>query len=261
MSLVPEKLFVNLYPKAIGTCVGAAYETREEADRYANSHRLLCVELGARSANAVILSDSVLAKLNSLAKKHETGIVQVIESALAIHEAIPNEVRVLLPPSVCRRASHQVRNRGRGSLPWLSDGGDAVTLTPEQNEILDLRDKVADLQEMVASLRGALGADEIMFPLEWKLSRQEADALRCLYKSENGFRNHNTIHSAIAKSGDAVTHPHIVAVTICRLRKSLANADIDIGINTRRGEGYELPAGSRAVLEQHIQRHVGEVAV
>lgn len=133
-----------------------------------------------------------------------------------------------------------------------------MTLSKEQNEILDLRDKVHELEEQVIALRRLLGAHEIMFPLDWKLTRQEAEALRCLYKSDNGFRDHNTIHTAIAKSGDAMTGPHIVMVTICRLRKSLKT--VGVFINTRRGHGYELPAESRAILEQHIQRPAGEVA-
>lgn len=50
MSLLPTSLFVNLYPKSIGPCVGAAFETQADADRCANSHRIACVELGVHAA-------------------------------------------------------------------------------------------------------------------------------------------------------------------------------------------------------------------
>jgi hypothetical protein len=96
MTTAPEKLFVNLYPPAIGPCVGSAYPTKEDADRHANSHRLLCVELGARTANAVVVSDTCHAVLTDLAKKNGRDIAWIIENSLAIHRAIPNEIRTLL---------------------------------------------------------------------------------------------------------------------------------------------------------------------
>jgi hypothetical protein len=96
MNLVPDKLFVNLYPKSIGPCVGSAFETKADADKCANSHRLLCVELGARVATSVVLSELCHAVLTDLAKKNNREIAWVVENSLAIHRAIPNEIRGLL---------------------------------------------------------------------------------------------------------------------------------------------------------------------
>lgn len=93
MSLVPEKLFVNLYPPAIGPCVGSAYATRGDADRCANSHRLLCVELGARVSNSVVVSEACHATLTVLAKRTGREPAWLVEDALAVHLA---EIRGLL---------------------------------------------------------------------------------------------------------------------------------------------------------------------
>ncbi len=96
MNQVPDTVFVNIYPRSIGPSVGVAYATKADADGHANSHRLRCVEYGARSANTVVMPDKLLADLDRLANKHQTGVIQVIEAALAIHHAIPDEIRLLL---------------------------------------------------------------------------------------------------------------------------------------------------------------------
>lgn len=96
MNLVPEKLFVNLYAPAVGPCVGAAYPTKEAADRHANSHRLLCLELGARPANTIAVSDHLFNLLTAVAKERDCDIAAVIESVVEIHTAVPPEIRALL---------------------------------------------------------------------------------------------------------------------------------------------------------------------
>lgn len=96
MSMVPEKLFVNIYPKSIGPCVGSAFETQDAADRYANSHRLFCVELGAKVVNSVVVSEACAAQLAVLSKRTGRDPAWLIENALAVHLLIPNEIRALL---------------------------------------------------------------------------------------------------------------------------------------------------------------------
>ncbi len=96
MALVPDKLFVNMYGTGVGRCAGTAYYTKADADRAATEQRELCVELGARVATSVVLSEDSFTKLTAIAAHHERSLGQVIDSALAIHYAIPNEVRVLL---------------------------------------------------------------------------------------------------------------------------------------------------------------------
>lgn len=96
MTVVPDKLFVNVYGSSIGGCVGSAYPTQAEADRAASSNRRFCVELGVRAANTIALPNALLAVLNDLAKKHDCTIAQVIEDAIAVHRAIAPDVRTLL---------------------------------------------------------------------------------------------------------------------------------------------------------------------
>lgn len=45
--IVPDKLFVNIYPKGVGGNRGTAYETREEANLCASPSRQMCLELTA----------------------------------------------------------------------------------------------------------------------------------------------------------------------------------------------------------------------
>lgn len=96
MSVLPDKLFVNIYPAAIGPCIGSAYATRADADRYAYSHRVACLETGAMLPNAIVVSDTCLASLQALAKQTGREIPWLIENAIAVHRAIPNEIRELL---------------------------------------------------------------------------------------------------------------------------------------------------------------------
>jgi hypothetical protein len=87
MNLAPEKLFVNLYAAGIGPCVGSAYLTKADADRCANSHRLVCVEIAARpadSANGFLVDPvpEVRRAIESYAREHAIPINTAAEEAL-----------------------------------------------------------------------------------------------------------------------------------------------------------------------------------
>lgn len=45
-----QRLYVNIYPHGIGGVIGFAYQTREDADRSANAHRIECIEFCADPA-------------------------------------------------------------------------------------------------------------------------------------------------------------------------------------------------------------------
>lgn len=127
-----------------------------------------------------------------------------------------------------------------------------LSITPDQKEILRLRDIVSSLEEQVRGLTERLDSHEIMFPKEWCLSPQETRALRFLYTSANGFRTREGLRSVIVKSGS--TDEKIVDVIICRLRKSVKNAAIVI--ETRMGEGYQLSAASREIIKVALVQSV-----
>jgi DNA-binding response OmpR family regulator len=125
-----------------------------------------------------------------------------------------------------------------------------MTLTAEQNEILDLRDRVHDLEEENGKLRRMLRGT-VPFPLEWKLSPSHTAVLGCLYRSPAGYASEEMLLSALQQRHGARASVITLKVHMHRLRRLVA--PVGITILCRWGEGYELGPGARAVLDEVTQ--------
>lgn len=123
-------------------------------------------------------------------------------------------------------------------------------LTAEQNELLDLRDRVYELEEEVRQLRKLL-AGEARFPIEWKLQPGEAKLLSSLAAAPQGYRSREALCRIISKLDDPQLT--LVAVRISNLRRKLK--PLGISILTRSHDGYELPPASRRALSALLDAH------
>lgn len=112
-----------------------------------------------------------------------------------------------------------------------------------QNE-QQYRERIGELEEQVCQLHDIINDPDLHFPAAWKLTPGETRALRCLFSSKSGIRSTEILRIAISKGEE--TGVTLVNSIICRLRQKLK--DEKIVIVTRKGEGYELTAESRAIL-------------
>lgn len=120
-------------------------------------------------------------------------------------------------------------------------------LTAEQNEILDLRDQVFELEQMVRAFRSD-DSDHLFIPTEWNLRPQERAVLKCLMTSPTGFRRLRVLHLVTSNKTIMESDPKVVQVVICRLRMALKRFDVEI--KTVKNEGYCLPSDSLAALKR-----------
>lgn len=122
-------------------------------------------------------------------------------------------------------------------------------LTAEQNELLDLRDRVFELEDEVRDLRKVL-AGECQFPIEWRLRPASARLLSALLSAPNGYRSYDALSQIVSPTQVAVGSS-LVKVQMAHLRSRLQPLGIEIA--TRWGEGYELPAASRRAISAALE--------
>lgn len=120
-------------------------------------------------------------------------------------------------------------------------------LTKDQNEILDLRDRVFELEEEVRQLRSMLKplCDERL-PLQWHLTPAEERLLLVLARAPEGYMSLEALRRAITV--DPHAGPNGVRVRVSRLRKTLGVHGVKI--YTRWGGGYYLPPDSRELVRR-----------
>jgi DNA-binding response OmpR family regulator len=123
-------------------------------------------------------------------------------------------------------------------------------LTAEQNEILDLRDQVYDLQQKLANCleeaRLDVGRPPRQFPRSWRLTPAEAAMLGLFAASVDGFASRKDLHFVSARK-NKYTGVKIVDVMVCKLRRKLR--DTGISITAVWGAGYEISPESLAFLK------------
>lgn len=130
----------------------------------------------------------------------------------------------------------------------------ASKLTPEQEEILTLRDRVFDLEEENADLKRILsGSDELVqYPPEWRLTRVESIILASLMSAPEGRRTREAILARLYPHHEQDGSPNILSVFMTRIRTKLEPFGVQIA--TRRGYGYELSAADRAIISTKIDK-------
>lgn len=118
------------------------------------------------------------------------------------------------------------------------------------------REQISELEETIRRLKhtltSRLSGGGIIYPREWLLQRKSADILTALYLSETGICSNVEL---AASTGITSAEPNdVLKVHICRLRAALRR--FDIIIQTRWGQGYELPAKSKAAVAAAIQERI-----
>lgn len=131
----------------------------------------------------------------------------------------------------------------------------AAKLTPEQEEILTLRDRVFDLEEENAELKRILSggnADLVQFPPEWRLSRSEATILASLMAAPEGRHTREALLALLYPHHEQDRSQNILSIFIRRIRTKLE--PFGVQIVTRRGSGYELAAADRAIIQTKVEK-------
>lgn len=126
-----------------------------------------------------------------------------------------------------------------------------MTLTAEQNEILDLRDRVFELEEALRGLTCAMSDDPMRFPPEWRLSPRESRALFVLVSCSKDV-SISTLLPAVSKS--KTTDWRVVRVVMFELRRSLK--PFGIKIDTVKGGGYALTEESKKHINSALVKSI-----
>lgn len=115
-------------------------------------------------------------------------------------------------------------------------------LTPEQNEILDLRDKVYDLTEELEAAR--VKVEPVPMLARWGVKGGYHDFLVSLHRT--GFLSHDEAKKV------APQLRKYMGTAVVELRKRLKPHGVEI--ITRHGFGYEMPEASRDIITAAIER-------
>lgn len=133
----------------------------------------------------------------------------------------------------------------------------APALTWEQEEILDLRDRIDELEQENLHLRSLLSGAESggcvdRLSAGLGLTKAEAAVLWSLLSSTNGYRSKEALLHAACRRGDVDASSNLVSVIIYSLRKKIARKGISIG--TVWGDGYRIDERSRSKLKSMIKK-------
>lgn len=110
-----------------------------------------------------------------------------------------------------------------------------MTLTVEQNELLDLRDRVHDLEEENLRLRLRL-ASVMSTPPEWRLTNMERRILIVLASAKEPLSDRAIEALIYGQNNDRCRH--VIAVHMVRIRRKLEKHGVEI--ETVRGAGWAL---------------------
>lgn len=111
----------------------------------------------------------------------------------------------------------------------------------------ELRARIETLEEENRQLRAAL-KPELAFPRAWRLSRQQAAVLGCLY-AKPGYHTLARLHVAIL-GADSENDPYHVRTLISLARPKLRAVGIEIV--TVHCQGYALAPEGRAVVDEAL---------
>jgi len=126
-------------------------------------------------------------------------------------------------------------------------------MTPLEEELLDLRDRVYDLTELNRKLLEAVAPTGAVFPPKWGLNAQERTVLALLWLHHRVVC-FSEIHTAISTSKNIHSSP-IVRVVVYRIRKKLK--DLGVVIEGGSSEGYWIPDESREIIGQSVSARMG----
>jgi DNA-binding winged helix-turn-helix (wHTH) protein len=114
------------------------------------------------------------------------------------------------------------------------------------HEVARLRETIAERDEEIRQLKAMLG-QEILFPVEWKLTKTEGRLLG-LILSKSPFLASREVIAHVVWNGDCPNDKNI-QVQICKIRKKIPPGVV---IVSRWGEGYSMPIESADRLRTMI---------
>lgn len=132
-----------------------------------------------------------------------------------------------------------------------------AALTWEQQEILDLRDKVDDLEQENEHLRSLLSGGAATntvdrLSCEFDLTKAESAVLWSLVSSPSGFRSKEALLYAARRRDEAGEASNLVSVVISSLRKKVATRGVVI--KTVWGTGYRIEQQSKVKIQRVLAK-------
>jgi DNA-binding response OmpR family regulator len=125
---------------------------------------------------------------------------------------------------------------------------------PLHREIAQLREHVEYLTEQLRAAREDLAPLPNRFPAAWKLEAGARRFLAVLMRLSPQGASRETLTQACAQTNDPdEIDSKLADVYACKLRKALRRHVPGAQIETVWGEGYRLPAASKALIEAAIE--------
>lgn len=124
-------------------------------------------------------------------------------------------------------------------------------LTPEQRTIATQRERIEELEEEVRQLRQSAQPTAVL-PYEWKLEPSQRKLVLALAATPSGFLNYNALFQTINCFSTETEPRQLVAQQVHRARRKLGPYGVKLIV--RWGEGVEMPAASRAIIKQALER-------
>jgi two-component system, cell cycle response regulator CtrA len=119
---------------------------------------------------------------------------------------------------------------------------DAARLEALAAEIERLRDRIDELEALLGM--------SLLPPLEWRLTASQARVLGVIHARP--YASKDAIMAALYRDGARdEAEIKIVDVMVCHIRRKLKPFGIEI--ITRWGEGFEMPAASKALVDAALQ--------
>jgi DNA-binding response OmpR family regulator len=128
-----------------------------------------------------------------------------------------------------------------------------IGLTRHEHTIAQQRERIDELEEELRQHRDKLREalkPTVPIPVEWKLRPQVRRLLAALYEAPDGFIPHERMRLAMGSAADDMGN--IVNVQILNLRRAVKH--LGITVMNRHGQGYVLPAESRAIIKAALEK-------
>lgn len=127
-------------------------------------------------------------------------------------------------------------------------------MTPLEEELLDLRDRVYDLVELNRKLMEVVAPTGAIFPPKWGLNGQESTILALLWLHHRVV-DFGELHTAITTSKNNKPSSPIVRVVVYRIRTKLKN--LGVKIDGGSAGGYFLSDETREIIGLSVSSRMG----
>lgn len=125
-----------------------------------------------------------------------------------------------------------------------------ATLTPLENEVLTLRDRVFELEEELRALREAV-TPKVDWPAEWGFTNGEAKVLHAIHSGRGRRFNRQQLLSRVY-GYDCEFDANLISVHVCRIKRKLRIRGLNHIIEGRQSYGYSMSPETIAYLDAII---------